>query len=277
MNPYVMGCGQNGRLRRILSAAIATLACAAPVAEAETITRAQYDVPIERYGHFALGRPHEYSRLTAASDAGRILTLELPADEVFEDLQPRLVRMTADGPREVLAIVSRRHDGARLVLIGLKGDGLEITAQSPPIGTPMRWLNPVGAADLDGDGQVEIAAVTTPHIGGTLRVYRREKGDLVQIAALAGFSNHVYGSPELRLSAVVLIGGRMQLVVPDASRRHLRIIALEKGRLIETGQCDLRASVTGAIRSISPLEISVGLSSGEQVVALNDCPRKPEG
>ncbi|PMR68583.1 hypothetical protein CR158_22340 [Halomonas heilongjiangensis] len=38
---------------------------------------------------------------------------------------------------------------------------------------PNRWLNPVGVADLSGNGEAEIAAVTTPHIGGVLRVYRR--------------------------------------------------------------------------------------------------------
>ena len=40
----------------------------------------------------------------------------------------------------------------------------------------MRWLNPVGVPDLDGEERAEIAAVITPHIGGTLKVYRRTTG-----------------------------------------------------------------------------------------------------
>jgi hypothetical protein len=241
----------------------------------ETITGARYETPVDRYGHFALGRPHEYARVTATTDAGRRLELRLPEDEVFEDLEPRLVRLAAGEPDEILAIVSRRGSGSRLVLIQLDGDRLAISAQSPAIGVPMRWLNPVGVADLDGDGRAEIAAVTTPHIGGTLRIYRRNGGDLVEISALAGFSNHVYGSPELGLSATPSIGGKMRLLVPDAVRRRLRIIALEGGRLVEVGGCALSAPVTGAIGIISPSRVSVGLFSGRQVIALDDCPAKP--
>ena len=145
-------------------------------AGAETITAARYATPVERYGHFALGRPHEYGRLLATTSTGRTLAMVLPADEVFEDLVPRRVRLAPDEPEELLAIVSRRDAGSRLVLIGMNAAGLTISAQSRAIGTPMRWLNPVGVADLDGDGHAEIAAVITPHIGGTLKVYRRRGG-----------------------------------------------------------------------------------------------------
>ena len=224
----------SGRLALALAALCALVA---PHAAAEEIVGARYAVPVERYGHFALGRPHEYARLVASLDTGRSLELELPEDEVFEDLAPRIVMLAAGGPPEVLAIVSRRDNGSRLVLIRVSGERLEIGAQSPATGTPMRWLNPVGVADLDGDGRAEIAAVTTPHIGGTLRVYRREGGALVEVAALAGFSNHAYGSSELGLSAPGFVAGRPRLLVPDATRRYLRVIALEGGRLLETGRC----------------------------------------
>jgi len=257
--------------RRRLLAFAAIFALIGPAVGAETITDARYAVPVERYGHFAVGRPHEYARLAVSTDSGRKLTLQLPEDEVFEDLAPRLVRLAADEPEDILAIVSRRDSGARLVLIRLSADGLAISAQSPAIGTPMRWLNPVGVADLDGDGRAEIAAVITPHLGGTLKIYRRRGGAFIEIAALAGFSNHVYGTPELALSVPVSIAGGMRLLVPDAARLHLRIIALENGRLVETGRCALSAPVTGAIRLISPGEVSVGVLSGRQVIVLNDC------
>jgi hypothetical protein len=250
-------------------AAIFTLIC--PIAGAETITAARYAAPVDRYGHFAPGRPHEYARLEVDTDSGRTHALELPEDEVFEDLAPRLVSLAPGESTSVLAIVSRRDSGARLVLIRLKGDALAIGAQSPAIGTPMRWLNPVGVADLDGDGRAEIAAVITPHVGGTLKVYRRRGGALVEIAALAGFSNHVYGSPELAPSAPVSIGGRMHLLAPDATRLHLRIVALQGDQLVETGRCALSAAVIGPIKVISPHEVSVGLLSGHQVVAPGEC------
>jgi len=49
----------------------AMIALIGPAAGAETITGASYAVPVDRYGHFALGRPHEYARLEASTDAGR--------------------------------------------------------------------------------------------------------------------------------------------------------------------------------------------------------------
>ncbi|MFO7546674.1 MAG: hypothetical protein R6W77_14365 [Trueperaceae bacterium] len=208
----------------------AMLVLATSTARAEGIVSARYEAPVERYGHFALGRPHEYARVVAATDTGRSLALELPDDEVFEDLAPRLARLTEDGPTYLLAIVSARGAGARLALLGLRGDVLEIMAQSAPIGTPNRWLNPVGVADLDGDGVAEIAGVTTPHIGGVQRVYHREGERLVELASLAGFSNHVYRSPEIELSRPARIDGRTQLLVPDTSRRSRRVIAFDGDR-----------------------------------------------
>ena len=257
--------------RRLIFAAACALTV--PAASAETITGAKFSVPVDRYGHFALGRPHEYARVTATTDAGQHLTFELPENEVFEDLTPRIVRLAAGEPVEILAIVSNRNSGARLMMLRLNGGRLEISAQSPPIGTPMRWLNPVGVADLDGDGRAEIVAVITPHIGGTLKVYRRQGRELVEIAALEGFSNHVYGTTELALSVPFPIAGKTRLLVPDSTRLQLRIVGLENGRLIETGRCPLLSPVTGATRVISPTEVSLGLLSGRKLIVPNNCPR----
>ena len=259
------------RLKRHAFAWSALLALIAAPAGAEQISSARFADPVERYGHFALGRPHEYARLVATSDAGRELVLELPADEVFEDLAPRVVSLAAGEAQEILAIVSSRVNGARLVMLRLSGDRLEISAQSAPIGTPMRWLNPVGVADLDGDGRAEIAAVITPHIGGTLKVYRRIGGELAEVASLPGFSNHVYGSAELALSAVVQDKGGARLVVPDAARRQLRIVALERGGLIELGRCALPSPVIGALRASAASAVSVGLEDGVRSLRLTEC------
>lgn len=250
---------------------LASFALIAPAAGAETIKDARYANPVDYYGHFALGRPHEYARLMVTTSSGRKLFLQLPDSEVFEDLVPRRVSLAAGEPDVLLTIVSRRDAGSRLVLIALGNEGLTISAQSPAIGTPMRWLNPVGIADLDGDGQSEIAAVITPHIGGTLKVYRQKGSALVEIAALTGFSNHAYGSTELGLSMTMEIAGRMRLLVPDARRQQLRIITLEGKRLVESGRCVLPAPITGAIKSMSPGIISIDLGAVQEIIAPSDC------
>lgn len=245
----------------VLLLGVSSFLAAALPALASGIADGQYEVPVERYGHFAAGRPHEYARLSAKTNSGRRLTLELAADEVFEDVAPRRVQLEKNGPHRLLVIISRRGDGARLALVGAPNDRLQIVAQSSPIGTPMRWLNPVAVADLDGDGQAEVAAVTTPHIGGTLRVYRLAEANLVEYAALDGFSNHLYGSAELGLSAAISIDGRTHLVVPDSNRQHLRIIALRQGRLVETGRCKLSQPLTGSVIQFLPLAASASQRS----------------
>lgn len=249
------------------------LACALHTcsANAETIADARYESPVERYGHFALGRPHEYAALRATTDAGRSVVLRLDADEVFEDLVPRRVRISRGAPVELLAIVSRRDDGSRLVLVRLDRDRLVISAESPPIGTPKRWMNPVAVADLDGDGQAEIAAVTTPHIGGVLRVYRREGRRLVEIDALTGFSNHVLGTTELGLSTSAIIDGRAHLIVPDTQRLRLRLLVMRAGRLAEVGRCTPSSVVTGPVRQVSGSTLSVGLDSGSWTIDARTC------
>jgi len=138
----------------------------------------------------------------------------------------------------------------------------------------MRWLNPVGVADLDGDGRAEIAAVITPHIGGTLKVYRREGAALVEIAALGGFSNHIYGTPELALSLTLALtpGGKTRLLVPDTARRNLRVIALELGKLVETARCPLRAPLTTAIAPAPPFGVSIGAGELRQLIKPGECP-----
>lgn len=240
-------------------------------AHAESIARAQYDAPTRRYGHFALGQPHEYARLVVTTDTGRRLVLDLPEDEVFEDLAPRQVKLATHEPTELLTIVSHRQTGARLQLIRLSGDRLVPAAASEPVGTPMRWLNPVGVVDLDGDGLAEVASVTTPHIGGTLKVYQRQGARLEEVASLGGFSNHVYGSAELGLSAHHTVAGRVRLLVPDNSRRFLRIVEFTAGRLTETGRCALPAPVTGAVTPTSASEVSVHLTTGSHAVVHGKC------
>jgi hypothetical protein len=217
----------------------------ATFAGAEQITSARYSEPVTRYGHFALGRPHEYAQLIATIDTGDTLRLALPADEVFEDLAPRLVNLNDQAPTQLLVIISSVRSGARLGLVGVAAGQLAIVAQSAPIGTPNRWMNPVGVADLDGDGEAEIAAVITPHIGGVLTVYRRDRERLVAIDSMTGFSNHVYGSAELGLSMPAQIGGQMHLLVPDVQRTAVRAIRLTDEGLVETQRCRLGEPVQG--------------------------------
>ncbi|MBU0954072.1 MAG: VCBS repeat-containing protein [Spirochaetes bacterium] len=248
--------------------ALSLLLLSALLGYSEEINEAHYTDAVVRYGHFALGRLHEYAVVSASTDSGRKLHFELPAGLVFEDLKPRIVSLAAGAKPLLLTIVSGRDGGARLMLLRQEGDKLVPAAQSEPIGTAMRWLNPVAVADLDGDGMVELAAVITPHIGGTLKIFRLEGERLIEIASLGDFSNHVYGSAELGLSTVLEIAGRMILVVPDSSRRRLRFIAFSNGRLVELGSYPLDQPLNSALKPLADGRIEIAASPQAMVIDL---------
>lgn len=229
------------------SAWLAVAPAVSAAASAMPPGNAHYTQAVQRYGHFALGQPHEYARLVLPLDGGSEVHFTLGEDEVFEDLAPRPVRLSAAGPTEWLSIVSHRRLGARLVLFRLDGDRLVVSGQGPAIGRAMRWLNPVGVADLDGDGQAEVLAVITPHIGGLLRAYRRVGAALVLLDEMDDVSNHVYGSAELRLSVLAPLDGQMTVMLPDFRRRQLRLVRLRDGHLYEAGRCALPSEVLGPL------------------------------
>ncbi len=109
----------------------------------------RYDAPTDRYPHGVLGDELEWGALILELDSGTRV-LRLPANRVFEDTAPRLVDLEGDGAPEVVVVESDASAGARLAVYDADG----LVAATPFIGTRFRWLAPVGAADLDGDGRV---------------------------------------------------------------------------------------------------------------------------
>lgn len=189
--------------------------------------------PTDRYAHGVLGDAIEAEGVAAETANGRRLELRLPADSVFEDRYPRLADIDGDGDDEILVVRSYLDRGAALAVIRARPDGLAIVAETPAIGLPNRWLNPIGAADFDGDGRIEIALVETPHIGGTLKIFRWRDGGLRLAAAAPGVSNHAIGSRAFGLSAIIDVDGdgKLDILVPDRTRRKLLAFRFADDRL----------------------------------------------
>ncbi len=231
--------------------------------------------PTKRYGHGVLGDAIEAGGIAAEWADGSTATLVLDDSSVFEDRVPRLVDMNRDGRDEVLVVRSYLNAGATLAVIEEYAGHLQIAAMAAPIGLPNRWLNPVGAADFDGDGRMEAAVVITPHIGGTLQLYEWRGDKLIEDHAKHGFSNHAMGSRELGLSAITDLNGDgiADIVVPDAGRSELIGLTFAGGSYRELFRRRLEGRLQTAIKAADldadgRAEIIYGTSAGVAVLRI---------
>lgn len=198
---------------------------------AKNIRAAWLTGPTRRYRHGVIGDAIEAGGLAAETAGGAVQTFTLAKNAVFEDRLARLIDMDGDGSDEILVIQSYLDRGASIAVFKSSRDGLARISQSAPIGRANRWLNIVGAADFDGDGKMEIAAVITPHIGGTLHLYEIRNDRLAKDGDAFGFSNHAIGSRQLGWSAILDVNGDgvPDMVLPNANRRSLRAVSFNRG------------------------------------------------
>ncbi|WP_226779179.1 FG-GAP repeat domain-containing protein [Oceaniglobus trochenteri] len=202
---------------------------------AAEITAARYTDPTDRYPHAVLGDGIEHATLEVTLSDGRRLSAQYPPGMVFEDTAPRLADVTGDGAPEVITVESSDSQGARLAVWGLDGQGrLAPLAASPFIGQRFRWLAPVGAADLDGDGRIELAWIDRPHLAKTLMVWRMEPAGegwrLVPLAESPGLTNHRIGESDIA-GGMRDCGAGPEMITADAAWRNVMATRLAGGRL----------------------------------------------
>ncbi len=217
--------------------------------------------PTARYPHASMGSSLHAASLHVMGQDGRTASMQLPKQRVFEDLQPRLVDLDGDGSDEIVVIEADTERGAALVAYGLPRSGkvLEERARSAYLGLPFRWLSPVGFADFDGDGKLDIASVTTPHIGGVLTLYRYAPPRIEPFAKAMDVSNHQMGDPNLQMHAILALPSqRPTVIVPDMTRRALHALRWEtdNGRIDGKAQWKELADVKplpGRVNILLPL------------------------
>lgn len=197
-----------------------------------TVYKAHYENLTDRYAHGVLGDALEPATLgiqtiSNPGDCAQVMRITLDFAHVFEDIAPRLVDLQGDLSHEVITVQSHKDKGARLAVFGFKTDGrFGLRAATPYIGTRNRWLAPIGAADFDGDGHVEIAYVDRPHLAKTLRVWRFIDDTLVEVAAQPGFTNHRIGWDYIEGGARDC-GDRPEMIVASGDWRYVMAVRLQ--------------------------------------------------
>lgn len=200
--------------------------------------------PTSRYPHKALGSVvHAATLHVVSSDSAapkQEVVYTLPFHRVFEDLTVRLADLDGDGRDEMIVIESDALRGSSIVVLGLRAQpaksgnkasaALAITelARTAPTGGTFYWLNPVGVADFDGDGMLDIASVTTPHVGGVLTLYHYRAPRIEPFAKTMDVSNHRMQDPEQDLAVIVELPGlRPTVIVPDMTLKALHALRWE--------------------------------------------------
>ena len=209
------------------------------VAATETITAARFSIPTSRYAHGILGDAEEWgqleidvSRVSAGSVSDRSVLRDttylfrLPVDHVFEDVAPRLLDVTGDGRPEVIVVETDVHQGAALAIYDSTGK----LAETPHIGQRNRWLAPIGAADLDSDGHIEIAYIDRPHLVKTLRIWRYQDRKLAQVANLPGLTNHRIGERDIA-GRIRTCDGPPEMIVATADWTRLVAVQYQNGQI----------------------------------------------
>ena len=224
--------------------AILTMTWAAH-ASAEGIKSARYEEPTTRYAHGVLGDAIEHGALVMETDAGRTVRIRLPERRVFEDTLPRVFDVDGDGDGEAIVVESDVAFGARLAIYDEEG----LVAANEFIGQPNRWLAPVGAgaADLDGDGVVEIAFVDRPHLAKTLRIFRFSPGALTLVGELPGVTNHRIGERDIA-GGIRDCGSGPEMIVASADWRRVLSVRFsgESFQTLDLGPHEGRASFADA-------------------------------
>lgn len=190
-------------------------------------------LPTYRYDHAVLGDALEWGGIDLLLDdcpgcartSPRRLRLTLPETRVFEDVEARVLDLDGDGLREVLVVETDLALGAALAVYDESGRRA-ITAFA---GQPHRWLAPLGAGDLDGDGRTEIAYVDRPHLARELVLVRLSGDRLAEVGRQAGLTAHRIGETYIS-GGVRDCGAGAEVVLADAGWTRILAVDWREGR-----------------------------------------------
>ena len=222
--------------------------------------------PTDRYKHGVFGQTIEAEGF-AVERGGKRFEVRLPADQVFEDRRVRLMDVDGDGVAEAILVKSRLDKGAAIAVYRIGKAKLEPLAETAPIGTANRWLNPVGVVDMSIDGRKFIGAVITPHLTGSLRFYELRLGNLVEVTRIDGVTNHINGSRNLDLSVIQDVDGdgADDVVIPTLDRKALALVVLKGGKAQMANKIEIKGGRITEIAALGPKgRFQVLLDTGEK-------------
>jgi len=227
-----------------------------------------YTEPSTVYGHGVLGDAIEPRQVSIISvDSGEVLAT-IAANEsdpgvVFEGIAPIWADLDGDGERDMITTVSDVQSGARIVVN---------TASGPAIGRGFRWRHQIAVAPFGPQGELELADVLTPHIGGVVEFFRYDGETVTTVGSLSGFTSHGIGSRNLDMAAAGDFDGdgRVELLVPGLDMSELSAIRRVAGDAIEAWSLPIGGRMVtnlGAV-TLAGGRIAVGVGRTDNILRL---------
>lgn len=214
---------------------LATSAAAEALPDGEISTRGTINAyltdPTTRYAHGALGDVIEAGGFAIERD-GKIISFKLDENHVFEDRRVRLADIDSDQKPEAIIIRANLNKGAAIAIYDISGSTIKLKAESKNIGIANRWLNIAGIANFTGSGELMIAAVITPHLTGTLTLFKLSGKTLTPITSIDGYTNHINGSRNLDLAKLSDKNndGAIDITLPVFGEKTLATISFKDGK-----------------------------------------------
>jgi hypothetical protein len=184
--------------------------------------------PSARYPHGIAGDELEATEITLVETQPSVRVvrrISIPGQRVVEGISPIWADLNGDGQREIIVTLSDADEGAQVVVYDESGGQM---AAGPAVGRGNRWRHQIAVAPFGVNGELELAEVLTPHIGGIAGFYRLEGDSLDLIVQTDGVTSHPLFSRNLDMGlAADLDGdGHPELVVFD--QPFLEIKALRR-------------------------------------------------
>lgn len=223
--------------------------------------------PTERYSHGVLGDGVEAAGVTLVSlgDAPQVLrTFGVPETDVIEGIAPIWTDLNGDGRREILLTLSNADEGARIAVYDEQGT---LLASGPAIGTGFRWRHALAVAPFGPGGELELAVVRTPHLGGIVEFYRWQGDELAIVAQISGYTSHMIGTRNLDMGAAADFDGdgRLELLLPSQDRSRLGAIRHGAEGVVEVWSLPAGGHVVTNVAAVSnggDVHVAAGVEEG---------------
>ena len=128
--------------------------------------------PSTRYPHGIAGDQLEAAEITpleAVPSLRVVINIAIPRQRVVEGVLPIWADLNGDGQRDIIITQSDAEQGAQVVVYSKSGEQL---AAGPAVGRGNHWRHQPAVAPFGSNGEIELAEVLTPHIGGIAGLYR---------------------------------------------------------------------------------------------------------